>query len=311
MAAQISPKEEDVPARYSLSKLEEMYLSMEGVKTVTFFQGSSSALASHIKERLPLIAKANPWLAGSIKKAVSPGKGHQLVVPTAETAADQIVTRSFTEDRRTDISLSTPYPELFKLFERYKVKSGSAVIANPTEPLVKAVVISIGPEENEQVVPESDRLCALYFDVSHVAADGHSYYQVYNMLGQDAEIKTMQPERKIGYGLNDEACKELLGQPDSGLPLSCSYMSMLLCGFMCGKKRRARCYVIDQEKVQEKKNSVAGSGKVPFVSTNDIATSSIGKATKSNFLEMALNLRGRMKERKFYLLPDTLVSCIY
>ena len=228
MAAQVSPKDEDVSGRYSLSKLEEMYLSMEGVKTVTFFQGSGSALASHIKERLPLIARANPWLVGSIKKAVSPGKGHQLVVPTAETAADQIVPRSFMEERRNDISLSTPYPKLLKLFERYKVKSGSAVAANPKEPLVKVVVISIGPEEKEQAMSESDRQCALYFDVSHVAADGHSYYQIYNMLGQDAEIKTMHPERKIGCGLNDDACKELLGQPDSGLLLSGSYMSMLI-----------------------------------------------------------------------------------
>ena len=48
------------------------------------------------------------------------------------------------------------------------------------------------------------------------------------MLGQDAEIKTMHPERKIGCGLNDDACKELLGQPDSGLLLSGSYMSMLI-----------------------------------------------------------------------------------
>ena len=73
--AAVSASEEVGEKRYSLSKLEEEYLSMlEGIKTVTFFQGSSKNLVAYLKARLPLIATANPWLVGSIDKAVPPKK---------------------------------------------------------------------------------------------------------------------------------------------------------------------------------------------------------------------------------------------
>ena len=77
---------------------------------------------------------------------------------------------------------------------------------------------------------------------------------------------------------------------------------------MCGKKRHAKCYMIDPEKVKAAKAKIANTGQTKFVSTNDLATSSIGVATKTNFMEMALNLRGRLEDRKLLFTAPQLFS---
>ena len=300
--AAVSAAEEVVGQRYSLSKLEEEYLSMlEGVKTMTFFQGSSTKLVAYLKARLPLIATANPWLVGSIDKAEPPKKGHEIVVPLPASAAIKIVNYCLSEANMPDISISTPYHELVEKLKQYKVKNGAACAAGTNEPLFKIVVFS----------GSSDEQCALYFDLSHVLADGHSYYQIFNMLSEGSEIKSLNPERKVGFGLTDEPCQKLLGKEESSLGMSGAYTCMLMSRFMCGKKRHPKCYMIDPEKIKAAKAEVANTGQTKFVSTNDLATSSIGVATRTNFMEMALNLRGRLEDRKLCLFTTTFSSCYY
>ena len=93
--------------------------------------------------------------------------------------------------------------------------------------------------------------------------------------------------------------------------MSGAYTCMLMSRFMCGKKRHAKCYMIDPEKVKAAKAKIANTGQTKFVSTNDLATSSIGVATRTNFMEMALNLRGRLEDRKLCLFTTTFSSCYY
>lgn len=60
------------------------------------------------------------------------------------------------------------------------------------------------------------------------------------------------------------------------------------------KKMRIENFVLDNKYVQQQKEKVKESGNVPFVSTNNILSSTYAQLTTSNVMIMAVNFRNRI-----------------
>jgi len=147
------------------------------------------------------------------------------------------------------------------------------------------------PQFRVTVVPSADgERFTLLVSISHVIADGYTYYEILNLLSLNAPMKVLNPVRKAGFTQSLEAA---LGKKESNFPMSPGYMCNAIGNMMFGSKPKIRARFIDQDKVAAVKAREAGSS-VPFVSTNDIVTSEFGKLTRTNVLEMAIDMRDRL-----------------
>mmetsp|Transcript_9541 Transcript_9541/g.11796 ORF Transcript_9541/g.11796 Transcript_9541/m.11796 type:complete len:493 (-) Transcript_9541:422-1900(-) len=171
------------------------------------------------------------------------------------------------------------------------------------------------------------RQLALFVSISHVVADGYTYYKIINFLERRDErtIERLNPRRKMDFG---ESCAAAIGKEEYDLLSSPGIVFNVVgttlrqlcarCCCCCGGGHRPVKFdarFVDRDKIaREKQNAAKRAAAVdnnPDVvvdhrqsppppptftcSTNDILTSSFGKATKSRLLLMAINLRQRVR----------------
>lgn len=275
---------ESPPTCVDLMEMEaSAYVYLDGVTTVTFFDGPVPL--QQLKERMVKVVQASPWLAGKLVK--QKGKeGVQMEFdssPTAELVLDKLLDDSL----QLDIS-AIPFEALIE-----KIKGTEAHISATGFDLLKS-----GLPYTRATVAKTDATntrWALIFSLSHVVADGYTYYKVLQMLSAKEEIMPLKPERHHSFV---PALKDAVGEKEydtvmGATPLIINYVG----GMMCGSTPRVRAFYIDSNKVQEAKarNSDSSSG-TDFVSTNDVITAWWGRLTGARLVEMAVNFRGRLPE---------------
>jgi len=142
-------------------------------------------------------------------------------------------------------------------------------------------------------VPSADgERFALLVSLSHVIADGYTYYEILNLLSLQLPMKALNPIRKRDFPTALEAA---LGKAEYAFPGSAGYMCNALANMIFGATPKIRAHFIDKGKVAAAKaKEQAVGGPVPFVSTNDVVTSAFGKITRANVLEMAIDMRERL-----------------
>lgn len=171
--------------REPLSRLERTLLRFgeQPVSTVTFFRGDLAAAAAGFRERAAAVLRANPWLAGRIRR------GHLEWQPGADVDLD----RFFRVAERGAVQLSrrTPYPQLSAKLRPYLADSVGTVAA----PLFRA---SLLPADAAEAGDEAgDAGFALVVSLSHIAGDGYTYYRLLNMLtGAEKVVVAMDTRRK-------------------------------------------------------------------------------------------------------------------
>lgn len=146
------------------------------------------------------------------------------------------------------------------------------------------------------VVPDSkdpDNSFAVVFSVSHMIADGFTYYQLLSFLSQDVQVAALSPERKDKFAVDQKA---VMGKAESTWAYSGATLCNIVGSMLCGKKGEIVCFQVDESKVgREKENARAGSRK-GFVSTNDIFCSTFANATSARVLMMPINLREKLAD---------------
>jgi len=154
------------------------YWGHPGISTVTFCEGSPETVLTALKPRLRAVIDANPWIAGKLvaKKLVQPA-----------TSSDAIVNEMLLLSKCAAVSRSTKYPDLVKALADLGVAKADT-IQKLGRRVTKLVVVA--PE-----VAGGD--FALVFSMSHVAADGHNYYRIYNMIAGTAPVEVLI-DRKCG-----------------------------------------------------------------------------------------------------------------
>ena len=290
-----APRGEETTKSVFLMSPEESGLlmmpsSLVTILTVTFFKGKVPT--EDLKRRITEIVQANPWLACRLKKQMNGeiGKKKPAMVYDTQPSADAIVADHYKEycaadiqDKKelADIDVGQPYEAICKAVSKSdaKLSCGGACVGKNH------------PQFRVTAVPSADgERFALLVSLSHVIADGYTYYEILNLLSLNAPMKALNPIRTPGFS---EALKEAVGKDTYDFPGSAGYIFNALGNMLFGSKPKIRAHFIDKDKVAAAKAKEAG-GSVPFVSTNDVVTSTFGKLTRTNVLEMAIDMRERL-----------------
>ena len=282
-ASPVTPGD-DVPySNIALHKRETKggsgYWSHPGICTVTFCEGDPKLVLESLRPKVKAVAEANPWIAGKLTTAPK-----QLAVPAKIN--DAIVSELLSMVKDPAVNRKQQYPALVKATGANKaltVQTGSKS-AKLGLRICKCVVV-----EPESTGGEF----ALIFSMSHVAADGHDYYKIFDMIAGSAPIEAMSPMRVAEY----EACEpEWTGNSDfKWISGGGGLIKGMLAGLLCGPKSQWCCYTVDDTKVAAAKAQAARDGGVAFCSTNDVLTSHFCKAAACRVGMMVINMRNKIR----------------
>lgn len=256
-----------------------------GITTITFYRGDRARAAAALRARLKEICHVNPWLAGRLVKNKA-HKNLQLAYP-AGPLTDELISRIFFDSPpQIKIGSEMGYENLFNAARSAIVDKGAKLVNKPDF----ITRLTIVPDMHS---PESG--FALIFSISHVAADGYTYYKIFNQLFTDKPVEPLVVKRK------QEAANrvvEVVGKKSFKFFHSVPFIINLVSGAVFGKKTKCYAFYIDPEKIKMAKDGVNGNGKngVDYVSTNDIISSSFAKVAGSRICIMAVNLRTWIKD---------------
>lgn len=254
------------------------------VDTVTFFRGSSAAAAAaSVKARLRVVLASNPWVAGRL---VADGNKIRLAYPPGEAAVPDEVLDDMV---RLDPPGVTIHPKM--LFEDIC----NAVRASPAD--LKPLNLK-GSDLVTRITfvsdPNDKQAFAMIFQMSHVPADGHTYYAILNMISDVGKVWSMNVQRKEE---SIPKSKEAQGQADYDFMLSAPFAMAAVKGLLFGKKARTVCHFIDEDKMkvlkaEGKQEGVKGVG---FVSTNDVLVSTFAKVGGHRLFGEAISFRNKVE----------------
>jgi hypothetical protein len=126
--------------------------------------------------------------------------------------------------------------------------------------------------------------------LSHIVADGFTYYRILNMLG-GAPVESLIAERLMDFHPRMEAA---MGKADYAYNLSPQLALNCILQALVGRRARVYAHYIDPVKVGAAKAAAKGDAGVPFVSTNDIVTSAWSSVCGLRIAMMAIHYRGRI-----------------
>ena len=286
--------------RHVLTLLESetsmLMLDVAATSTVTFATGDHAAAAAYLRQRLEQIVAANPWLSGRLDKQAG-DVGGAVLVYGAGTAGDggDAVSALFTHCAPGSCSAvlrrDSTYEAMSGATLPLLVKTGNQCVGRADEPLFRVSVVP------DAAAPAAR--WALVVSLSHVIADGHTFYAVHNMLSDGAPIVRLEPRRKpeamaaAARAMGGEAETGFLGNPSAGM-LVFSLRAMLLSKVL-GPAAVVGVYALNEAFVAARKAEAASDG-VPFVSTNDVIQSTLCRATRCDVGTMHVNFRGRIAE---------------
>ena len=265
-----------------LSELEcaHAIIQIPPTTTLTFFDGDAPTKV--LRDRLASIIRANPWLAGRLVK----GESRVRLVwdePAADT--ETLLAPYFDElpPAKCSVHRGMTYEAILKAIKKHKGVTAKRSIAciGKDEPLMRVVVF-----------PGEGSSFALLVSIVHAIADGFTYYQVYNMLSPDAPIHSMEPARKEHF---EDALKKAMGDEQYSYETSNGYFLNWMRSRFFGSKLHTRALLLDSVAVEAAKAKAKEEGSAPFVSTNDVITSSYTKAVGARVCEMAINFRNRLE----------------
>ena len=260
---------------------DQHYYYQPPISTVTFFEGSLSR--ERLTERVQKVLSANPWLGGRLTG--EPGK-LRLAIPEEAAIGDHLFfTRN--EKLRPDQPLAT----LDTLAEPMLVPIGDASLAVPL------FVVT--------AVEAASARFALVISMSHVIADGHTYYSIYGQLsdaaadGADAPATALVAKRDDDFGMmlrcalkaRSEWPLHPHGTPAASEPLPRGVWRFRE-EWLAAEKQRAVA------EAAAAAGGEAGGEAVAFVSTNDVICSWIFSRGAYDVGIVSANLRGRMSGLK-------------
>jgi hypothetical protein len=279
----VHPAPEDgITTRLSLLKRESNdFMHSPAVCTITFFEGDITAASSFLKNRISEVLALNPWLGGKLDDST---KKIELVYPTEPISVNQVLT-VLTEPVK-DIQMNTEYESLMKACIPLSVKANGWKQFEAKEIVSKFVIVPTSAKDSD--TPGF----AFIFSLSHTIADGHTYYEILNMLSDNPStvVRALNTARKPEY---EEVYLNRLVTPQVlQFYYSLTLMKSDVMGMFRKPASRVLAYFIDEEKVNQTKKEFNSSPE-SFVSTNDVVTSHFMNACSPRLGMMAINYRGR------------------
>ncbi len=276
-------KFKEIPAGYKFVDLFEYESSNQmaselGITTITFLKTNNQKKAiSEIKSRLFQILKANLWLAGRLIRIKGQKRLKLIYLPNI---TEKDLNEVFHENENIEISIKTPYSELYKKIINNKVARipmGFNLI-NKDRPSLSLTISSI-----------DDNNFALIYSLGHIIADGETYYRVFNMLSSNNPIKALNPKRKSLY-----SWKSAISEVDYKFLYRKSFIINVIRSYLFDRNTKLVAYYINEKEIDKAKKISKQNSDVPYISTNDIITSSFFKAISAKIGMMAINFRNKI-----------------
>lgn len=292
-------------------------MELEGISTLTFYDGP--APVAFLQQKLNEIVTLNPWLDGRLVKSKEKDAKVRVRYPKVPTQHDPNIVTAMSGIGGAKLTLFTPEHVLlteddykkhnyYDAFRKYCVKKANLSV-NKNEPMFQVVVLKI-----------SEVKFGLFVSMSHVFADGHTYYKIYGMLSQSlpaAQTPATATATASSASAYNEPKAMITERKESALEkidnmISFSVEFFKSAGFLCNvvghvffhksptlQKCLASPDYIKTAKEVHSATVAAASGtdatSPAFISTNDILTSAIFRAMKCDVGCMAVNFRGRIE----------------
>jgi hypothetical protein len=256
----------------------------EGITTITFYKGPFRPASEALRAQFVRVVTANPWLAGRLVKTKA---GTRLRHPNRDASSaeiDSLFTVTSIEDAGAfKLDPTSPYTKICTDMYKSKkvvVQSGYATLGK-NKPLTLLTVTESTPGE-----------FALMFSMSHVIADGRTFYEIFKMLQPGAAVRELSCERFMTFS---ETMRDMCGRKE--MKWADSPGTQFLYTFaMCGNSK-AKCYAfhLDDKRVAAAKTEGATDGGVPYVTTNDILTSGFFNECRARIGMMGFDCRERIE----------------
>jgi hypothetical protein len=259
----------------ALNSLENKLMRFKGgISACNFFYSENKdAAIAYINERFQEIVNVNPWLKGSC----SSGKKRQVYLnyDTNETNADPLIYSGQAPNNRTE---SSKYSEILEVCEPYIVEKAFTLFKKKDR-LTKLTILHI-----------NDHRFLVMYSLSHLIADGFTFYQIFNMLSSEHRVYSLDVTRR-----NEVAqIKDIIPKKNARFLFNPRMIFWAIGRAFSWKKMRIKSFDLNLAYVQEQKEKAMANGKVPFVSTNDVLSSCYAGLCESNALIMAVNFRDRI-----------------
>eukprot|EP00801_Mesodinium_rubrum_P004010 Mrub_04012.p1 GENE.Mrub_04012~~Mrub_04012.p1 ORF type:complete len:235 (+),score=11.49 Mrub_04012:284-988(+) len=142
------------------------------------------------------------------------------------------------------------------------------------------------------VLPDSEQPSkyAVVFALSHVIADGYTYYKLLQMLNYDEIPIELQVTRKHNF---TPIKNSAIGKEESNFTTSSTYITNAVLKLIFSGKPDVYCFYIDSKKINEHKQ--VKDKDIYFLSTNDILNSTFGNLTNTRVNQIPYNCRDKFK----------------
>jgi len=259
-----------------------LLLEEDGIASITFYQGNLKSAIEKLKQRAAKVVQANPWLVGRLVRDKRKDKNVQLVFPQDASAKELVDLMFHPSPASVQVGSNMPYKQLYQASESAVIKKGIKSI-NQTDVISRLTIVP--DRDNEQGF-------VLIFSISHIAADGYTYYKIFNSLFSENPIEKLRPKRHLHA---DKAIRTAVGEKQYDYLFSPAFILNAIKGALFGQKAKCLAYYLDTDKIADAKSKVIKkNSKINFVSTNDIITSSFIKTTQARLSMTAINLRNRV-----------------
>ena len=277
---------EDPPGVLTLTEMESTSMMVgPAITTVTFMSGDATSAAKQLRTRFTEVLKANPWLAGRIKKDKA-SKRVQLHHPMEVKLADVAAMFFGPEEKMPPVVSSTmSFYDICKTLggSVCEVPTGRDCVSKSTPLVTLSIVV-------DHHMPK--KRFAVIWSVSHVIVDGFTYYKLLAMLSSEGVVASLNAARKHSI---EEESERAAGLPESAFMKSGCMICNVVCTMLCSStKPDIRSYYVDVARVNEAKGKTELTDEVAFVSTNDILSSTFARATDCQVLLVPINFRQKL-----------------
>ncbi|KAL3934603.1 MAG: hypothetical protein SGBAC_009714 [Bacillariaceae sp.] len=275
-----------------------MFQSVQGISTLTWYDGNIEHVRHTIMDKLMDICLANPWLTGRLIKTGHSSSDVSLVYSKATSERINIATTRIFQVLPASSGISrdsnhTAYPKLPKLLNKLGclVGPGANIVDKDDEYVFKIRLIPDCIQPTKKF--------ALVVSLAHCVGDGHTFYQVHNMLSKHAKPQFLDPVRKpsltddiaTALGGKDQAAS--LANPPWGFIFR--FLKGAIFSKLFGPPTKVELFWINQDWIQGEKEQVANDQEnVSYVSTNDVVTARFFQLCETDQGIVSINFRDKL-----------------
>jgi hypothetical protein len=255
-----------------LLKFETMQLRSPTVPRVTFYEGK--APLEYIRDKVAEICSRNPWLQGRL---VSHEGKVVLRYPKRSISIDRflhVVTIPA-------MSFEMGFPDFADALKHLAPKRGTLCL-DRDEDLFRVIVVNISEDRFAVVVA-----------LSHVYADGNTFYQIHKMLSMAEPARPLIVERT--YSSRDDMDAVIRGGDDS-LPWMASpgFLVNVAGTLLRGRKPQLHLFTVNQKRIAERKKEYEATNTPKYLSSNDVLMADFFSSTDCDLVFMTVNFRDRI-----------------